>query len=74
MLLLLLLLLLLLAFFVVVTRERDRDRESNNFIVYFCFVHKMYFSLPQLCVMFDVLSVAVFVIKDRFVKSLFVKS
>ena len=32
-----------------------------------CFVLKMYFSLPQLFVLFDVLSVAVFVIKDRFV-------
>ena len=35
----------------------------------FCFVLKMYFSLPQLFVfLFDVLSVSVFVIRDRFVK------
>ena len=39
----------------------------NSFM--FCFVLKMYFSLPQLFVfLFDVLSVAVFVIRDRFVK------
>ena len=35
----------------------------------FCFVLKMYFSLQQLFVfLFDVLSVAVFAIRDRFVK------
>ena len=41
------------------------DLDSNNF----CFILKMYFSLPQLFVfLFDVLSVAVFVIRERFVK------
>ena len=42
------------------------DLDSNSF----CFVLKMYFSLPQLFVLFDVLSVTVFVIRDRFVKKL----
>ena len=41
-----------------------KDLDSNSF----CFVLKMYFSLPQLFVLFDVLSVTVFVIRDRFVK------
>ena len=37
--------------------------------IVFCFVLQMYFSLPQLFVFFfDVLSVAVFVVRDRFVK------
>ena len=35
----------------------------------FCFVLQMYFSLPQLFVfLFDLLNVAVFVIRERFVK------
>ena len=35
----------------------------------FCFVLKIYFSLPQLFVMLlDILSVAVFVLRNRFVK------
>ena len=42
-----------------------KDLDSNSF----CFVLKMYSSLPQLFVfLFDVWSVAVFVIRDRFVK------
>ena len=42
--------------------------DSTSFFV-FCFVLKMYFSLPQLFVfLFDVLSVAVFVIRDTCVK------
>ena len=42
------------------------DLDSNNF----CFVLKMRSSLPQLFVfLFDVWSVAVFVIRDRFVKN-----
>ena len=46
-----------------------RAREQTAFKQFFCFVLKMYFSLPQLFVfLFDVLSVAVFVIRDRFVK------
>ena len=41
------------------------DLDSNSF----CFVLEMYFSLPQLFVfLFDVLSAAMFVIRDRFVK------
>ena len=50
------------------------DLYRNSFFVLllrcilFCFALKMYFSLPQLFVFFDVLSVAVFVIRDRFVK------
>ena len=37
--------------------------------IVFCFVLKMSFSLSQLFIfLFDVLSVAVFVIRDRFVK------
>ena len=41
----------------------------STVIVFVCFVLKMYFSLPQLFVfLFDVLSVAVFVIRYRFVK------
>ena len=41
--------------------------DSNSFVLFF--VLKMYFSLPQLFVfLFDVLSVAVFFIRDRFVK------
>ena len=42
------------------------DFDSNSF----CFVLKMYFSLLQLFVWFDMLSVTVFVIRDRFVKKL----
>ena len=42
------------------------DFDSNSF----CFVLKMHFSLLQLFVWFDVLSVTVFVIRDRFVKKL----
>ena len=37
-------------------------------LIVFCFVLKMHFSLPHLSVLFDLLSVAVFVIRDRFVK------
>ena len=38
-------------------------------MIAYCVVLKMYFSLPQLFVLlFDVLSVAVFVIRDRLVK------
>jgi len=41
------------------------DLDSNSF----CFVLKMYSTLPQLFVfLFDVLSVAVFVIRDRSVR------
>ena len=43
--------------------------DGNNFC--FRFVLKMYFSLQQLFVfLFDVLSVAVFVIRDRFVNKI----
>ena len=46
-----------------------RSFRQDYFFVSFCFVLKMCFSLPQLFVFwFDVLSVAVFVIGDRFVK------
>ena len=43
--------------------------DSNTFFFFFFLLLKMYFSLPQLFVfLFEVLSVAVFVIRDRFVK------
>ena len=44
-------------------------------LIVFCFVLKMYFSLPQLFVfLFDLLSIAVFVIRDRFVKKTHTKT
>ena len=43
-------------------------------VIVFCFVLKMYFSLPQLFVyLYDVLSVAVLVIRDRFVKKIIIR-
>ena len=57
-----------LSSFTFVFHQCCEDLDSNSFL--FCLILKMFFSLPQLFVLFDVLGVAVFVIRDRFVNKM----